>query len=205
MAGQGRPVSRQEIDDLYSRSFAIMYNSAVLGGYTQESDVETGHRYDVPWLEDRLLLVQFRPPAVVLELPYSQVEGVEIGGPGIIKTRGGFVGGGFGATGAAEGMAIAAVLNGLTSRRSTKTILRIQGSGYELFLLDTMMTPERLRIELSRPLAAIRAARAADLAATQSARATSPVEELAKLADMLDKGLLTREEFDVMKAKLLGL
>jgi hypothetical protein len=205
MAGHSRHVSREEIDDLYSRSLAIMYNAAVLGGYTQESEVETGHRYDVPWLEDRLLLVKFRPPTVILELPYSQVEGVEIGGPGIIKTGGGFIGGGFGAAGAAEGMAIAAVLNGLTSRRSKKTIIRIQGTGYELFLLDTMVTPERLRIELSRPLATIRAARAVDLAATQSARATSPVEDLAKLADMLDKGLLTREEFDVMKVKLLGL
>lgn len=34
--------------------------------------------------------------------------------------------------------------------------------------------------------------------------APSPVQELAKLADMLQKGLLTREEFDLMKAKLLG-
>jgi len=32
----------------------------------------------------------------------------------------------------------------------------------------------------------------------------SPVEELAKLAAMLEKGLLTREEFDLMKAKILG-
>jgi hypothetical protein len=32
----------------------------------------------------------------------------------------------------------------------------------------------------------------------------SPVEELTKLADMLENGLLTREEFDLMKAKLLG-
>jgi hypothetical protein len=33
----------------------------------------------------------------------------------------------------------------------------------------------------------------------------SPVEELAKLAGMLEKGLLTREEFDLMKGELLGL
>ena len=32
----------------------------------------------------------------------------------------------------------------------------------------------------------------------------SPVQELTKLADMLEKGLLTREEFDLMKAKVLG-
>jgi hypothetical protein len=33
----------------------------------------------------------------------------------------------------------------------------------------------------------------------------SPVEELAKLADMLERCLLTREEFDLMKAKIIGL
>lgn len=29
------------------------------------------------------------------------------------------------------------------------------------------------------------------------------VEELTRLADMLEKGLLTRDEFDLMKSKLL--
>ena len=33
----------------------------------------------------------------------------------------------------------------------------------------------------------------------------SPVEGLSKLAEMLEKGLLTREEFDLIKAKVLGL
>jgi Short C-terminal domain len=37
------------------------------------------------------------------------------------------------------------------------------------------------------------------------AKAASPVEELTKLADMLEKGLLTRDEFDLMKARLIGL
>ena len=55
-------------------------------------------------------------------MPYSEVEGLEIGGPGLVKTGGGFVGGGFGARGAIEGMAIAAVLNGLTTRTSIKTV-----------------------------------------------------------------------------------
>jgi Short C-terminal domain len=32
----------------------------------------------------------------------------------------------------------------------------------------------------------------------------SPGEELSRLADMLEEGLLTREEFDLMKAELFG-
>jgi hypothetical protein len=52
-------------------------------------------------------------------------------------------------------MAIAAVLNGLTTRTSIKTVVRVQGTGCELFLFHTKATPEQLRIELSRPLGAI--------------------------------------------------
>jgi hypothetical protein len=74
-------------------------------------------------------------------VPYSEIEDVEIGGPGLIKTGGGFVGGGFGLQGAAEDMPIAAVLNALTTRTSIKTIMRIQGTSCELFLLDTKATP----------------------------------------------------------------
>jgi len=62
-------------------------------------------------------------------VPYSEVEDVEIGGPGLVKTGGGFIGGGFDVTGALEGMAIASVLNAPTRRTSVKTVLRIQGNG----------------------------------------------------------------------------
>jgi hypothetical protein len=101
-------------------------------------------------------------------------------------------------------MAIASVLNGLTSRTSIKTILRVQGTKCELFLLNTRLTPDRLRMDLSRPVSVIRAAR---LAVTQdgiAARPASLVDELAKLADMLGNGLLSRQEFDLMKARLLA-
>ena len=61
---------------------------------------------------------------------------------------------------------------------------------------------------MSHPLSAIRSARAAEAAGgihyQAPAVSRSPVEELAKLADMLEKGLLTREEFDVMKGELLS-
>jgi hypothetical protein len=61
---------------------------------------------------------------------------------------------------------------------------------------------------MSRPLTVIRSARAAQATGgTQNESpiaALSPVQELTKLADMLEKGLLTREEFDLMKVRLLG-
>ena len=100
-------------------------------------------------------------------------------------------------------MAIAAVLNAMTTRTSVKTVVRIQATGCELFLLHTRLTPEQLRIQMSPPLAAIRSARAATAQDGARAGSPSPVEELGKLAGMLEKGLLTREEFDLMKARIL--
>ena len=202
------PDSR-ELNELEARSIASLREVAYLGGYVPAAGIFAGERYDVRFLGDRLVVVPCRQAGVLADVPYSEVEDVEIGGPGLVKTGGGFVGGGFGARGAIEGMAIAAVLNGLTTRTSIKTVVRIQGAACELFLLHTKATPEQLRIELSRPLGAIRSARATWVPGVsqhhEASASASPVEELTKLAAMLESGLLSREEFDLMKAKLLGL
>jgi hypothetical protein len=204
-----RPMIDAAVNELEAHSQATMRSVAYLGGYVPEAAIIPGQRYDVRFLIDRLLVVPANQAQVLAEVHYSQVEVVDIGGPGLVRTGGGFVGGGFGATGAIEGMAVAAVLNALTTRTSIKTIVRIQATTCELFLLHTKVTPEQLRIELSRPLGAIRSARTTSAAgaAQHQVRATapSPVEELTKLAAMLENGLLTREEFDLMKAQLLGL
>ena len=195
----------QELD---ARTVVTLADVAYLGGYVPESAMTPGGRYDARFFEDRLAVFARARLDVLVEVPYGQVEHVEIGGPGLVRRGGGFVGGGFGVAGAIEGMAIAAVLNGLTTRTSITTVVRIQGIGCELFLLYTRASPERLRIEMSRTLATIRSARTAEemrgLQQEERASSPSPVEELTKLADLLEKGLLTREEFDLMKAKLLG-
>ena len=204
---RGPALDASKLLELDARSMASMRDLVYLGGHVPESPIRAGERCDVRFVEDRLVVFASRRAEVLAEVPYSQVEDMEIGGPGMVRSGGGFTGGGYGLGGAIEGMAIAAVLNAMTTRTSIKTIVRIQGTGCELFLLHTKMTPEQLRIEMSRTLGVIRAARA-DEAAKPSPEARtvspSPVEELAKLADMLEKGLLTREEFDLMKAKIIG-
>jgi hypothetical protein len=135
-------------------------------------------------------------------MAYTAIEDVEIGGPGLVKSGGGFIGGGLGAAGALEGMAVAAVLNALTTKTKITTVIRVRAAACELFLLWTQTPPEQLRIELSQPLGAIRAARAA--AAVSPASTASVVTELAKAAELLQAGLLTREEFDQLKARLLN-
>ena len=196
----------RQLSELEARSLVSLPGMAYLGGHVPGAAVTPGAQYDMRFLEDRLVMSVSRRPTVLAEVLYGQVEDVEIGGPGIVKSGGGFAGGGFGLA-AVEGMAIAAALNALTTRTSVKTVMRIQATACELFLLHTKLPPEQLRIEMSGPLTAIRAARAAGAAAQEqgrAARVSSPVEELAKLAAMLEKGLLTREEFNLMKAKLLG-
>jgi hypothetical protein len=77
----------------------------------------------------------------------------------------------------------------------------VQGSDCELFLLSTKAEPKALRIQLSSSLGAIRIARSA----RSDIRPRAPlVEELSKLAAMLDSGLLTRNEFDQLKKKLIA-
>src|SRR5580693_435041 len=198
------PSDTPEMKELDTRSLVTMHDVVYLGGRLPVPGILAGHRYDVPFLEDQLLIVARRRAEVLAALPYSEVEDVEIGGPGLVKSGGRFIGGGFGVTGAIEGMAIGNVLNGLTSRTSIETVVRIQGTNCELFLLHTRVTPNRLRMDLSRALGVIRAAQAKGAAGASSARSVPPVEELARLADMLEKGLLTREEFDLMKAKFLA-
>jgi hypothetical protein len=202
-----RDADSREAAELEARALVSLRGVAYLGGYVPGAAITPGGLYDVLFLEDGLVIFAYRQARVLVRVHYTEVEDVEIGGPGLVKTGGGFGGGGFGVSGAVEGIAIAAVLNTLTTRTSVKTVVRIQGTSCELFLLHTKFTPEQLRIAMSRPLGAIRSARATQAAGgTQHppVAAPSPVQELTKLADMLEKGLLTREEFDLMKAKLLG-
>ena len=58
---------------------------AYLGGYLPEPAITPGKRYDVRFLDDRLAVFACRRADVLVEVPYGQVEHVEIGGPGLIS------------------------------------------------------------------------------------------------------------------------
>lgn len=157
---RGPALGASELLELDARSMASLRDLVYLGGHVPESPITAGERCDVRFVEDRLVVFAPRRAEVLAEVPYSQVEDVEIGGPGLVRSGGGFAGGGFGLGGAIEGMAIAAVLNTMTTRTSITTVVRIQATGCELFLLHTKLAPDRLRIEMSRTLSVIRAVRA---------------------------------------------
>lgn len=191
-------IKPSELEELDARTLVRLPQVALLGGYAPDAPIAVGEHYDARFLEDRLTICACGDWNTLAEVAYREIEDAEIGGPGLVRSGGGFVGGGFGAVGALEGMAVASVLNALTTKTKITTVVRIQAATCELFLLWAKTTPEQPRIELSQPLGAIRAARAPSRASPASL-----VAELSKAAEMFQAGLLTREEFDQLKTRLL--
>jgi hypothetical protein len=64
----------------------------------------------------------------LLRIPYSAIDDLEFSGPGKVTTGGGFIGGGFGLSGAAKGMIAASVLNALTTKTKIHTMIRCECS-----------------------------------------------------------------------------
>ena len=96
---------------------AILKNCTVLGGF------------GYPFGAGDIIELGFSTNHVLISGPDGRKEAVAfievleltIAGPGNVRTGGSFVGGGFGAEGAIEGIAIAAVLNSLTSKSKIHT------------------------------------------------------------------------------------
>jgi hypothetical protein len=116
-----------------------------------------------------------------------------------VKKGGGFFGGGFGVTGALEGMAVAALLNTLTTRSEIQTIIRFEGSDLEAFFFHSKTPPDKLRIALSQAVSWIK--RQAEESATATA---DPIADLERLSRLHDQGVLSGEEFTVLKTKLIA-
>lgn len=87
---------------------------------------------------------------------YFELASLDVAGPGTQKTAGGFIGGGFGAEGAIEGMAIATVLNALTTRSKIHTFVSITTNIGELHFHYGRMEPSALRVALAPVYAALR-------------------------------------------------
>jgi len=89
-------------------------------------------------------------------ITYFELASIEVSGPGLSTTGGGFIGGGFGVTGAIEGMAIAAILNGLTTKSKIHTFVSLITNIGELHLHYHGMEPGALRIALAPVYATLR-------------------------------------------------
>ena len=87
--------------------------------------------------------------ATAVKISYAEVDEITITGPGAVTKGGGFIGGGFGIEAAIEGMAIASVLNALTTRTKIHTFITFVANHGEIHLHYGEMEPGALRIRLA--------------------------------------------------------
>ncbi len=176
----------------------------LIGGY-QYDRLTPANGYDLHFADDRVLITPSATTAILVELEYAEVLALRVDGPGAITRGGGFIGGGFGLAGAAEGMVIASVLNALTTRTTIQTIVEVQDRARDFLFFYENQTPEQLRLRL-RPVEA-RLRQLADerdrQQRSQPVSGPDPVERLERLAQLHKQGALTDDEFAAAKRKLL--
>jgi Short C-terminal domain len=163
---------------------------------------------DLVFTEEGLRIVWASASEIIGE-PYGSLVSIDITGT-VTKSGGGFLGGGFGLQGAAEGMAIAALLNTLSAKTNINTVIHIETATGELFFHTSAMSSDALRMQLSPAFTRLRLARGekadpeASIAKSSAASSTDVIDQLARLADLRDRGAITEEEFKKLKADLLG-
>jgi hypothetical protein len=195
-------LSRQA-DDPARDALAIVRHCRVLGGHGLAP--RAGETWDLLLLDTELLLHSALGGRCSID--YAAISALEVGGPGATRSGGGFFGGGLGAQGAAEGMLVAAALNLLTTRSRIDTVICLQTDAAELFLHHGETPPDALRMQLSpvftklRQLASARSADS-DLSAGQASD-RHVIDRLDKLAGLLERGLITDDEFARLKSDLL--
>jgi hypothetical protein len=188
--------------------------------------VSQGESYDLRFLSDRVMVSRSFMATAAVEIPYRDVETLEAGGPG----RVGMPDAGLAALilGAAlvgavlgllivvprlTGLLLGALLFGFLAalaglaRARTEAVVRVRSTEADLSFTCTGKRPDELRMELSAPRAAIasaRAARARELDDQAEPESRSIPDQLTKLATLLDQGLISRDEFDQVKATLLA-
>jgi hypothetical protein len=169
----------------------------LLGGHGYSQDVAPKTRMDLYLTSDGLWATQAGRATPLIRCSYSEVNAVDFSGPGKITRGGGFIGGGFGLKGAAEGMAIAAVLNSITTKSEIRSIIRWEARSLEAFFFTDTATPGDLRIQFSPVLGRIKQSTPSEVSSAD------PLDRLERLAKMHQDGSLTDEEFSTMKRRLI--
>ena len=182
-----------------------------------------GGAYDMRFLGDRIMVCLSGSAAAIVEVPYRDVETVEVSGSSPGKSPGellvlilglALLGGllgliVLGLLGFLLGAVVFGLVGALVGAASSKieTLVRLRARDAEFYFLVTKKPADALRIELSEPLRAIenaRAARAGDLDEPTDLAPGSIPDQLSKLASLLQRGLMTRDEFEHLKAKLIA-
>ena len=156
-----------------------------------------GSKVRVSFSGEALLLEDFQ--STRFELPFKSLADVQIRGF-TSKSSFGLFGGGFGLKGAAEGIAIAAIVNRLTAKSKTWVVVSVASDlgRVVLLILDVQEIPVKnfFRHAQDRSLQLSRRPDDGDK--------DGLVTSLERVADLYERGLLTDEEFLSMKKGLLN-
>ncbi len=182
-----------------------------------------GQSCDLRFVSEKFMVCRPRSAKAILEVSYRDVETVEITGSG--SSRSGseqlvviLV---LGLLGALLGLLIfrlpgfffGALIFGLIAAIAAsawgkiETVVRLSSRDGEYYFLNTQKRPEALRIELSEPLRAIdkgRAAQSGDQDEPAELASESLPDQLSRLASLLQQGLITRDEFEHLKARMIA-
>jgi hypothetical protein len=214
LAARDRAAARRaEMAELTAQTVAVMPDVSYIPGSGELPGLDAGSRVDVRFLASRVVFAAPGSPRVLAEFSYQDVAVVEISRARARR----WTPGQQAALGLAFGLEV-----GMLASQSTriKTVVRFETGDCELFVVDEQTQPDELRMRLSPALWAIRGAReaagrpgpadspaavagGAEAGGAGAGGAASVVDQLAKLASLLESGLLTREEFDRLKAGLL--
>ena len=174
---------------------ASVRSCTYLGGFGTE--LIDGVEYLLAFTDEGLEVRQ--AGAVICKTPFGLIRAFEITGRGEMRSGGGFFGGGFGLTAAAEGMLIASALNKWTTKTHMETLIRVEAEGCELFFHHGLQTPQALRMNLSRPIARLADAPSKD----KLTGVFDLADQLTKLGDLHEQGVLSDGEFVAAKTRLI--
>ena len=128
----------------------------------------------------------------------EEIQSIQIAGAGAFQTGGGWMGGGFGFSGAMQGAAMASMMNLLTTRTHFDCILRIIYTNLDLTFQVLDRNPRQLEIDLTGIKHIIE--RKESEKDADAPVESSGIDALLKLSVLYEKGLLTKEEFEEQKS-----
>jgi hypothetical protein len=207
---------------LDAESLACMRRVKFNGG-SSRAPLTKDHAYDLRFMADRIKICSCGSIDAIVEMPYQDVESVEVTGssPGkspsdqavlilalslVGALLGLFV---LGLVGFLLGAVVFGLIGALVGASSSQivAIIRLRGQDGELYFLNSEKRPDTLRIELSEPLRAIENARSAQAGDSDKPADPAPAsvpDQLSKLASLLQQEMITRDEFEHLKAKLIA-
>lgn len=154
--------------------------------------------------------------AVEHRLDYRDLERIKVAGRGevVSQSGGGWMGGGFGLSGAIQGALTASVLNALTSvtTRTVETVIEIVWNGGRVTLLNGAFPPDKWATLLKPVVARVNPGRQSDPSASATPVTSAPrahdaagtlADRLQQLLTLMDAGLISEEEYQAQRQRIL--